>query len=231
MSARGPNDLLSHKTTKTAIHKKTNKPTKLKESFKLTKEQQDLMTACLDNDLFAVSDLLEKHQHSLDPDRVRDSKLRTPLLVASAKGNTEIVKELIKWGADVNNPVGDIVGNKPLHLAVISNNFDTVLTLLEAGAKTRPDSNQAFDVNQLRAPLSLATSRLDMLMNQATNSKSRSLDQVMKIINLLKHYSSDNDNNGLDELTNKISSLDIDSVENEDILNSLRQVIENMRIS
>ncbi|KAI9273608.1 ankyrin repeat-containing domain protein [Sporodiniella umbellata] len=133
MSAKEPNDILHHKTARSTIRKKTNTSTQTKSPFKLTKEQQELMAACVDNDLPTVIELLEKHQHKLDPDRIRDSKLRTPLLVASAKGNTDMVKELIKWGADVNNPVGDIVGNKPLHLAVISNNFDTVLTLLEAG--------------------------------------------------------------------------------------------------
>lgn len=133
--------------------------------------------------------LLDTYRPHLDPDRIRDSKLRTPLLIASASGNTELVKILIKYGADVNNPVGDIVGNTPLHLAVVSNNVDTVLTLLEngkplillsfiflnrtIGAKT---SNEK---KQLRAPLSLATSRLDLLMNQADSS--RSLDQVLKV--------------------------------------------------
>ncbi len=77
--------------------------------------------------------LLEKHKPHLDPDRIRDSKLRTPLLIASAKGHAEVIKAFIEWGADVNNPMGDIVGNRPLHLAVVSNNVDAVLALLEAG--------------------------------------------------------------------------------------------------
>lgn len=64
---------------------------------------------------------------------MRDSKLRTPLLVACAGGKADVVRLLIRWGADVNNPMGDIIGNKPLDLAVISSNVDTVLAVLEAG--------------------------------------------------------------------------------------------------
>ncbi|KAG1042671.1 hypothetical protein G6F43_011841 [Rhizopus delemar] len=174
MSARKPNDLLSHyKVTKSTIRKEVDKSSKIKRILNLTKEQEDLMNACSNNDVSKVVHLLETYRPHLDPDRIRDSKLRTPLLIASASGNTELVKILIKYGADVNNPVGDIVGNTPLHLAVVSNNVDTVLTLLENGAKT---SNEK---KQLRAPLSLATSRLDLLMNQADSS--RSLDQVLKV--------------------------------------------------
>lgn len=59
--------------------------------------------------------------------------MRTPLLVACAAGRTEVVKVLIEFGADPNCPTGDIVGNKPLDLAVISNNVETVIALLDAG--------------------------------------------------------------------------------------------------
>ena len=80
-----------------------------------------------------MSHLLAHTKPNVNPDMVRDSKLRTPLLVACAAGKADVVRVLIRWGADVNNPVGDVIGNKPLDLAVISNNFDTVLALLEAG--------------------------------------------------------------------------------------------------
>jgi ankyrin repeat protein len=59
--------------------------------------------------------------------------MRTPLLVACAAGQTGVVKVLIEFGADPNCPHGDIVGNLPLDLAVISNNVETVIALLDAG--------------------------------------------------------------------------------------------------
>lgn len=77
--------------------------------------------------------LLETTTPKLVPDLIRDPKMRTPLLVACAAGRTEVVKVLIEFGADPNCPTGDIVGNKPLDLAVISNNVETVIALLDAG--------------------------------------------------------------------------------------------------
>ncbi|KAG1176439.1 hypothetical protein G6F70_005065 [Rhizopus microsporus] len=193
MSMKKPNDLPLRRVTRSMVNKNTTKQkSNLKDLLKLTKAQESLMSACSENDVSTVVALLEKHKPHLDPDRIRDSKLRTPLLIASAKGNTEIVKVLIQWGADVNNPMGDIVGNRPLHLAVASNNVDTVLALLEAGAQTRPDESRVINSddglpslvrNQLRAPLELATSRLNMLMKQAnTRNRTQSLSQVTKVM-------------------------------------------------
>ncbi|CAO3681243.1 unnamed protein product [Rhizopus microsporus] len=179
MSMKKPNDLPLRRVTRSMVNKNTTKQkSNLKDLLKLTKAQESLMSACSENDV--------------STDCIRDSKLRTPLLIASAKGNTEIVKVLIQWGADVNNPMGDIVGNRPLHLAVASNNVDTVLALLEAGAQTRPDESRVINSddglpslvrNQLRAPLELATSRLNMLMKQAnTRNRTQSLSQVTKVM-------------------------------------------------
>lgn len=128
---------------------------------------------------------------------IRDSKLRTPLLVACAAGQAAIVRQLIRWGADVNNPMGDIVGNKPLDLAVISNNVDTVLALLENGAKIanyadnklkiNPDDGLPLPVRMRaasRTPLDLANARLDMLINlseKAQTIKTETMDQVIEV--------------------------------------------------
>lgn len=137
---------------------------------------------------------------------VRDSKLRTPLLVACAGGRAEVVRILIRWGADVNNPMGDIVGNKPLDLAVISNSVPTVLALLQAGAKVTlpkpapmpPDDGVPLPVQQRlssRSPLSLAYSRLDLLIRQRgekgptdEQAQQTMMNQVLEIIDLLKHF-------------------------------------------
>lgn len=148
--------------------------------------------------LHLVTYLLEEKKTGLNPDLIRDSKLRTPLLVACAAGKASIVRQLIRWGADVNNPMGDIVGNKPLDLAVISNNVDTVLALLENGAKI---NNYANDKNitinsddglplpvRLRAasrtPLDLANSRLELLIKQSESEqivKKETMKQVVEV--------------------------------------------------
>lgn len=52
MSARKPNDLLSHyKVTKSTIRKEVDKSSKIKRILNLTKEQEDLMNACSNNDV------------------------------------------------------------------------------------------------------------------------------------------------------------------------------------
>ncbi|KAI8885691.1 hypothetical protein K501DRAFT_179171 [Backusella circina FSU 941] len=130
MSSKTPNDVLLHKTNKSRMKQTLTSQvsTRLKDMFINSKQREELMTACS-----KVSHLLEQNNPGLNPDLVRDSKLRTPLLVACAAGQAAVVRTLVRWGADVNNPMGDIVGNKPLDLAVISNDVDTVLALLEAG--------------------------------------------------------------------------------------------------
>ena len=130
---------------------------------------------------------MEQKKTGLNPDLIRDSKLRTPLLVACAAGQAAVVRQLIRYGADVNNPMGDIVGNKPLDLAVISNDVDTVLVLLEAGAHIHRHitDNQSHLQTRLRAatrtPLDLANSRLDLLISQSNSTSRKSMDQVLKV--------------------------------------------------
>lgn len=146
--------------------------------------------------ILAVVHLLKDKEACLDPDKIRDSKLRTPLLVACAAGQAAIVRQLIRWGADVNNPMGDIVGNKPLDLAVISNNVDTVLALLENGAKIAnyAENSQINRDDGLplpvrlraasRTPLDLANARLDLLIKQSEqthNVKKETMDQVIEV--------------------------------------------------
>ncbi|KAI9490376.1 ankyrin repeat-containing domain protein [Zychaea mexicana] len=190
--ARRPGDVIRKSTANriTSYHdrKSTSKQvtTKLKNLFVNNREREELMTACSKGDVDRVSHLLAHTKPNVNPDMVRDSKLRTPLLVACAAGKADVVRVLIRWGADVNNPVGDVIGNKPLDLAVISNSFDTVLALLEAGAHvTQPpvappatsmserDSRLPAPAHRrvgARSPLSLAQSRLDLLIAQRQNT-------------------------------------------------------------
>ena len=66
-------------------------------------------------------------------------------------GHTEIVKELVSAGADVNTTGQFEV--TPLHVAVASGNLSTTLTLLKAGAdvNARVDSGStAFSVAEVK---------------------------------------------------------------------------------
>ncbi|CAO3612817.1 unnamed protein product [Mucor hiemalis] len=142
--------------------------------------------------------------------------------------------------------MGDIVGNKPLDLAVISNNVDTVLALLEAGAKVSNYAQntmiQADDGLPLtvrlraatRTPLDLANSRLELLIKQSEESKTinpATMDQVLQIIKLLKHFlPNDEALDELNELTDKISSIHLKEEEDIFVMKSLRDVISKINL-
>ncbi|KAG0166751.1 hypothetical protein DFQ28_006928 [Apophysomyces sp. BC1034] len=156
--------------------------------------------------------------------------MRTPLLIACAAGKADVVRTLIKSGADVNNPVGDIVGNRPLDLAVISNSVETVLALLEAGAQIRPSKDQVA----VRSPLSMTQSRLDMLIQQRQDgrTKSQCLNQVLQIVELLKHYITKNDKDAtdeLDKLVSKLSLVALDEQQDDDDYNNHLMVMKGLK--
>ncbi|GAA5804446.1 hypothetical protein HPULCUR_009939 [Helicostylum pulchrum] len=248
MSSRTPNDILRHRISRnTVISKHKEKQVtsaRLKDVFINSKQREELMTACSKGDLPKVTHLLEEKKSGLNPDLIRDSKMRTPLLVACAAGQAAVVRQLIRWGADINNPTGDIVGNKPLDLAVISNSVETVLALLEAGAKITNHANIHSAGLRLpariragtRTPLDLANSRLDLLIKQSEQTqsiKSETMEQVLQIIKLLKHFLPNDTIDELDELTNKISKIDIatDNNKGQDnifMMKSLKDVLSRI---
>lgn len=238
--SRTPSDIMRlHKTAFNRINGNDRSrtrvsTTKLKHMFVNNREREELMSACSIGDVDKVNHILTYTKPNVNPDLVRDSKLRTPLLVACAGGKADVVRLLIRWGADVNNPMGDIIGNKPLDLAVISSNVDTVLAVLEAGAKVMrpglPSSTGSSSSDetlpgslrqrQTRSPLRLAESRLDLLIAKRQEQgasledgkQDKNIDQIIQIIKLLKYFSSNDDAkdsvaNELDELTSKLSSI------------------------
>ncbi|KAG2178820.1 hypothetical protein INT43_001666 [Umbelopsis isabellina] len=216
--SRTAEDRPLHKTLRTRTPKPQRSSmslatTRMRDMFLNTKEREELFTLCAQGDVKKVRSLLELTTPKLVPDLIRDSKMRTPLLVACAAGQTEVVKALIEFGADPNCPHGDIVGNLPLDLAVISNNVDTVIALLDSGAKvsSRPHSDaegtQDFSARRTirRTPLHLAQSRLDLLIkhrqslrmadhsepgmrNMQSTNDGPMLRQVIQIIQILKTY-------------------------------------------
>ncbi|KAI8371957.1 hypothetical protein EDC96DRAFT_74495 [Choanephora cucurbitarum] len=135
--------------------------------------------------------------------------------------------------------MGDIVGNKPLDLAVISNDVDTVLVLLEAGAHIHRHTtdNQSGLQTRLRAatrtPLDLANSRLDLLISQSNSTNRKSMDQVLKIIELLKHFVAPNEMDEITELTSKLACSETQKNEKDEdvfIMKSLKDVISRIKI-
>ncbi|KAI8328816.1 ankyrin repeat-containing domain protein [Chlamydoabsidia padenii] len=267
-SSRTPNDLILHYTRKdTGPSKKhqqrvgtTNdrsaiKSTTLKNFFVNKKEQDELMAACSAGDVDKVKQLLMHTQPPLNPDRIRDSKLRSPLLIACASGKADLVRLLVKFGADVNNPVGDIVGNSPLDLAVVSNNVDTVLALLESGATIpRPIEFSKYPTGSHcpipiphrlgRSPLDLARSRLDLIARYNHSQNNDFYKQVVQIIKLLKYFAvkvPQNENTcmsapaeQLDELVTKLSSIEIKECTHEhgdDLIKDLDSIISRLRLA
>jgi len=73
----------------------------------------------------------------------------TPLQLAADSGNLEIVKELIKRGANVNQPE---YGRTPLHIAASSGNLEIVKELIKSGANVnQPDENGFTPIFETRS--------------------------------------------------------------------------------
>ena len=71
--------------------------------------------------------------HGADTD-AKDANGFAPLHIAAFDGNTEVVKELIRLGANVN---ARGKGYTPLDIASVGGHDSTVSALLAAGAETR----------------------------------------------------------------------------------------------
>ncbi len=109
-------------------------------------------------------DLLESNLYDIN---CCDDKQRTCLHIASSKGNIEIVRLLLNYGANPN--LRDCVCNLPIHLAIISSHVPVVTLLLEAGT----DIN-TLDLNG-KTVLHLAGTRLRWLLNDENNKASPKL--------------------------------------------------------
>lgn len=63
---------------------------------------------------------------------IRNNAGKTPLQIASARGDIECIKMLLQHGADINNK--DDSGCAPLHFAILNDKEDSVKVLLHYGA-------------------------------------------------------------------------------------------------
>ncbi len=113
---------------------------------------QKFIAAVLDDNLELVKKYLDDGidpNISDDPDYV----IRSGLHWAASGGKIEMIRLLLKYGADINRP--DIYNVKPIHLAVSAGHSKAVEFLLDAGA----DIN-AVDI-QARTPLAYAVMDAD----------------------------------------------------------------------
>ncbi len=106
------------------------------------------------NELEKLQELLDTNIHDVNS---CDDKQRTCLHIASARGNLEIVRLLLAFGANPN--IRDCVSNLPIHLAIISSHVPVVTLLLEAGTDIH-----SLDENG-NTVLHLAGTRLRWLLN------------------------------------------------------------------
>ena len=93
--------------------------------------ETQLHVACISGNIENVEKLLAEGH----PVHVRDNCGWTPLHEAANHGFVEIARELIKAGADVNDPGGSMCGAvTPLHDAAACGHFSMIYFLLENGA-------------------------------------------------------------------------------------------------
>ncbi|KAI9027508.1 ankyrin repeat-containing domain protein [Phycomyces nitens] len=151
----------NHRITKSCQTHRTRHKDRLRDLLQLSPSDSLLLDACARKTAEEVSRLLTAVPE-LNPDTIRDKYLRTPLHIACGRQDdlaeaTALAKVLIRAGSDVNNGVGDMDGLQPMHMAVLANNVQCVLLLLEHGA-----SVPASDPFRL-TPLLLAKLKLDNL--------------------------------------------------------------------
>lgn len=165
------------------------------------------------NEYIKLKDLLDLNMHDVN---CCDDKQRTCLHIASSRGNLEIVRLLLDYGANPN--IRDCVCNLPIHLAIISSHVSIVTLLLEAGTDI-----QSLDLNG-KTVLHLAGTRLRWLLNSENDKASPKLKfEAIMIMNMIKEYLrrkkvSPTD---LDLLTNRLESvINLDGMDTlDDVLN------------
>lgn len=126
----------------------------------------ELMQAADRGDMSAVSSLLDQ---SIDADTQIPILGSSPLILAAAKGHTEIVRLLLDRGAHIN--ATDHTGWTPLHAAIYGGHAEVVQCLLERGAQLDQPNHW-----YLTSPVALA------------ESLARDSDDRRKVLTVLKAF-------------------------------------------
>ncbi|AEM21222.1 ankyrin repeat-containing protein [Brachyspira intermedia PWS/A] len=79
-----------------------------------------------------IKRLIRDNRKNIDY-KIRDSESKTLLMYAVFNGDTEIIKDIAKYGNQLNEI--DNNGRTALHWAVYYNKYDAVVALIELGAK------------------------------------------------------------------------------------------------
>ncbi|MBU0581296.1 MAG: ankyrin repeat domain-containing protein [Candidatus Margulisbacteria bacterium] len=99
--------------------------------------EQNIFTVVKNNDLVSTKALLK----SAGNVNTKNIAGETPLHIAAQNGNIKIMESLLKNGADINAKTNDFIGEDadyygytPLHMAIVYDQKDAVLFLVEHGA-------------------------------------------------------------------------------------------------
>lgn len=111
----------------------------------------------------------------------------TPLWIAATRGQTRIVRELIKAGARVDT---QCAGTTPLWQATHSEHLGVALELLQAGASPNTPGTAGDETSAQTTPLWLATEKGNLGLVQALITGNAWLDQTTGGGTEVRHFRS-----------------------------------------
>ncbi|KAG5847491.1 hypothetical protein ANANG_G00126620 [Anguilla anguilla] len=114
--------------------------------------ENSIFTCSLSGDIEALQGLLECKSSSnvdetLDVFQEKDEFGRNALFVSCMLGRSDIIRELLRYGASVNERT--VRGYSPLHYAALWGHLDTVKTLVELGANLHAQNFRGERANEV----------------------------------------------------------------------------------
>lgn len=135
------------------------------------------MLATRDGYLDIVRQLLER---GADPDLNEGSYGFTPLRIASANGDTKIIKLLLKYGANPNIQIDG--GSTALHGAIINNQVKAVKILLQHGAN--PNAHFGSGITNLEQASKQSPEMVDLLLEYGAKINPLILEAYTKLYHM-----------------------------------------------